>query len=279
MSASTIPASSTEKLASLENINLSLQKKSILHDVSLELQAGKILTVIGPNGAGKSTLVRILLGFQKPDSGNVWLKPKLNIGYVPQKISINDLMPLTVNRFISLAKNATSDATLLLELLDEIGIAHLENHDIQALSGGEFQRVLLVRALLKKPELLILDEPAQGVDVLGQAELYEKISQLKDRYGFGVLMISHDLHLVMKNTDQVLCLNQHICCSGQPEDVSKHPEYQRLFGNLPTEGLAVYTHHHNHCHDLHGGVVVGTCKHGDHFTQDGNHDHSEHDHG
>jgi zinc transport system ATP-binding protein len=254
---------------------LSLQKKSILHDVSLELQAGKILTVIGPNGAGKSTLVRILLGFQKPDSGEVWLREKLNIGYVPQKISINDLMPLTVSRFISLAKTSASDSQLLL---DEIGIGHLAKHDIQALSGGEFQRVLLVRALLNKPELLILDEPAQGVDVLGQAELYEKISQLKDRYGFGVLMISHDLHLVMKNTDQVLCLNQHICCSGQPEDVSKHPEYQRLFGNLPTEGLAVYTHHHNHCHDLHGGVVVGTCKHGDHSTQDDNHDHSEHGH-
>ena len=277
MPASTIPTSTTKKLASLENINLSLHKKSILHDVSLELQAGKILTVIGPNGAGKSTLVRILLGFQKPDSGEVWLREKLNIGYVPQKISINDLMPLTVSRFISLAKTSASDSQLLL---DEIGIGHLAKHDIQALSGGEFQRVLLVRALLNKPELLILDEPAQGVDVLGQAELYEKISQLKDRYGFGVLMISHDLHLVMKNTDQVLCLNQHICCSGQPEDVSKHPEYQRLFGNLPTEGLAVYTHHHNHCHDLHGhgGVVVGACKHGDHSTQDDNHDHSEHGH-
>ncbi len=253
--------SSTDKLASLDNINLSHDKKSILHDVSLELQAGKILTIIGPNGAGKSTLIRILLGLQKPDSGAVWLKSKLNIGYVPQKISINDLMPLSVERFISLAKNVPDN---ILTVLKEIDIEHLAKHDIQALSGGEFQRVLLARALLKKPELLILDEPAQGVDVLGQAELYEKISQLKDQYGFGVLMISHDLHLVMQKTDQVLCLNQHICCSGQPDDVSNHPEYQRLFGNLPAEGLAVYTHHHNHCHDLHGGVVVGSCKHGDH---------------
>lgn len=251
----------TDTLATLENINLSLHKKSILHDVSLELQAGKILTVIGPNGAGKSTLIRVLLGLQKIDSGKVWRKPKLNIGYVPQKITINDLMPLTVKRFVSLAINSSTKNIQII--LEEIGIAHLENQDIQSLSGGEFQRVLLARALLKKPQLLILDEPAQGVDVLGQAELYEKISQLKDHYGFGVLMISHDLHLVMQKTDQVLCLNQHICCSGQPDDVSNHPEYQRLFGNLPVEGLAVYTHHHNHCHDLHGGVVVGTCKHGD----------------
>jgi zinc transport system ATP-binding protein len=256
------PSAST--LASLENINLSLNKKPILHDVSLELQAGKILTVIGPNGAGKSTLVRILLGLQKPDSGTVWIKPKLSIGYVPQKISVNDLMPLTVTRFVALAKNASSKN--IDNILNELGIAHLVNQDIQSLSGGEFQRVLLARALLIKPELLILDEPAQGVDVLGQAELYEKISQLKDQYGFGVLMISHDLHLVMQKTDQVLCLNQHICCSGQPEDVSKHPEYQKLFGNLPVEGLAVYTHNHNHCHDLDGGVVVGSCKHGDHSS-------------
>ncbi len=259
MPAPEVQINSANALASLKNINLSINKKSILHDVSLELQAGKVLTVIGPNGAGKSTLVRILLGFQKPDNGTVWLKPKLSIGYVPQKISINDLMPLTVKRFISLAKNSRNK---IEKILAEIGIEHLANQDIQALSGGEFQRVLLVRALLNDPELLILDEPAQGVDVLGQAELYEKILQLKDSYGFGVLMISHDLHLVMQNTDQVLCLNQHICCSGQPEDVSKHPEYQRLFGDLPTEGLAVYTHHHNHCHDLHGGVA-GTCKHGD----------------
>ena len=134
--------------------------------------------------------------------------------------------------------------------------------------GGEFQRVLLARALLHKPELLILDEPAQGVDVIGQAELYEQIAQLKNNYGFGVLMVSHDLHLVMQKSDQVLCLNQHICCSGQADDVSQHPEYQRLFGNLPSEGLAVYTHNHNHCHDLHGDVVVGECLHDDHVHSD-----------
>lgn len=233
-----------------------------MHDVSLELQAGKILTVIGPNGAGKSTLIRVLLGLQKPDSGEVWLKSSLRIGYVPQKIAINKLMPLTVERFVALAKYQNNDD--IAKSLAETGITHLNQQAIQSLSGGEFQRVLLARALLQKPQLLILDEPAQGVDVIGQAELYEKISALKDKHGFGVLMISHDLHLVMQNTDQVLCLNQHICCSGQPDDVSSHPEYLRLFGDLPAEGLAVYTHQHDHCHDLQGNVVTGSCRHPEH---------------
>lgn len=254
------------KLASLNKINLNIQGKKILHDISLELQAGKVLTIIGPNGAGKSTLVRILLGLHKPDSGEIWLKPKLRIGYVPQKISIDSLMPLTVKRFVALA--GVKNKHEIVTALKEAGVSQLENQAIQQLSGGEFQRVLMARALLRKPELLVLDEPAQGVDVIGQAELYEKISELKKSYGFGVLMVSHDLHLVMQKTDQVLCLNQHICCSGKPDAVSKHPEYQRLFGGLPLEGLAVYTHQHNHCHDLHGDVVEGECAHGDH--SDGN---------
>jgi zinc transport system ATP-binding protein len=277
MSAST-STSSAIKLASLENVSLSLQKKSILHDVSLELQAGKVLTIIGPNGAGKSTIVRLLLGLEKADKGTVWQKPNLRIGYVPQKMHINSLMPLTVKRFVALS--GVSDNTEISTVLNEMGVAQLENQAIQQLSGGEFQHVLLARALLRKPELLVLDEPAQGVDVIGQAELYEKISQLKDSYGFGVLMVSHDLHLVMKNTDQVLCLNQHICCSGQPDDVSQHPEYQKLFGNLPMEGLAVYTHNHNHCHDLHGDVVEGDCNH-EHHEQENHRKNSEgnHNHG
>ena len=250
-----------ELIASLDQIHLSLQGKTILHDVSLELQAGKILTVIGPNGAGKSSLIQVLLGLEKPDSGNVYRKPKLRIGYVPQKISINTIMPITVERFVALAGKRQSNA---IAALAETGVKHLAKQAIQDLSGGEFQRVLLARALQHRPELLILDEPAQGVDVSGQAELYEKIASLKDKYGFSVLLVSHDLHLVMQKTNQVICLNQHICCSGHAEDVSQHPEYQRLFGDLPTEGLAVYTHHHNHCHDLHGDVVTGECLHPNH---------------
>jgi len=260
----------TEVIASLSQIYLNLQGKTILHDVSLELQAGKILTVIGPNGAGKSSLIQVLLGFEKPTNGNVFRKPKLRIGYVPQKISINTIMPITVERFVGLAGKRKSTA---LKALEETGVASLAKQAIQELSGGEFQRVLLARALQHKPELLILDEPAQGVDVTGQAELYEKIANLKDTYGFGVLLVSHDLHLVMQKTDQVLCLNQHICCSGHAEDVSQHPEYQRLFGNLPAEGLAVYTHNHNHCHDLHGDVVTGQCQHPEHAHFDDSQSH------
>ncbi len=264
-----VPSSKdSELLASLDQIHLSLQGKTILHDVSLKLQAGKILTVIGPNGAGKSSLIQVLLGFEKPQSGNVFRRAKLRIGYVPQKISINTIMPITVERFVALAGKRKSNA---LAALDETGVKHLAKQAIQQLSGGEFQRVLLARALQHKPELLILDEPAQGVDVIGQAELYEKIATLKDKYGFGVLLVSHDLHLVMQKTDHVLCLNQHICCSGHADDVSQHPEYQRLFGNLPAEGLAVYTHNHNHCHDLHGDVVTGECLHPEHSSKDHSH--------
>jgi len=249
----------SQLLVSLEQVNLSINDKTILQDISLELHEGEVLVLIGPNGAGKSTLIKILLGFLNADSGKVWLKPNLQIGYVPQKISINPLIPLSVKRFVELA--GSGDA---LTTLEKVGVKHLAKQAIEQLSGGEFQRVLLARALLRKPQLLVLDEPAQGVDMIGQAELYEKISTLSSEYGFGVLMVSHDLHIVMQKSDQVLCLNQHICCSGQADDVSQHPEYKRLFGDFPSRGLAIYTHHHNHCHDLHGDVVNGECKHGDH---------------
>lgn len=219
-----------------------------------------MLTIIGPNGAGKSTLLKVLLGLQDADSGEVMLRKGLRIGYVPQSISIDNNLPLNVQRFVSLGgKGSVSEALTMLK------IEHLANAAIQTISGGEFQRVLLARALLRKPDLLVLDEPAQGVDVMGQGELYDKISELRNQYGFGVIMVSHDLHLVMAKTDQVICLNQHICCHGVPEDVGRHPEYHRLFGNIPNTGLGVYTHNHDHTHDLHGNVVADhstDCKHG-----------------
>ncbi|MCK5895585.1 MAG: zinc ABC transporter ATP-binding protein ZnuC [Cocleimonas sp.] len=248
---------STRILATLEHVNLSLGRREILRDISLELHAGKILTIIGPNGAGKSTLLRVLLGLQTVDSGKVNRPASLRIGYVPQKIVINPLMPLKVRCFIALAGRQGVD-----DILASVGISHLAEQAIQSISGGEFQRVLLARALIRQPQLLVLDEPAQGVDMMGQAALYEKIAQLKQEHGFGVLMVSHDLHVVMQQTDQVLCLNQHVCCSGLPEDVSKHPAYQQLFGDFPDSGLAIYTHHHDHQHDLHGDIV-NTEQHGD----------------
>ena len=268
MSANTGSNPDKNTLASLENVSLRLQGKQILHDVSLELQAQQVLTVIGPNGAGKSTLVKILLGLQGVDRGTVWRRPNLRIGYVPQKMHIDSLMPLSVLRFVQLAGGRPADA---LNMLKITGVADLAQQAVQYLSGGEFQRVLLARALMKKPELLVLDEPAQGIDITGQSDLYELIASLKEANGFGVLMVSHDLHLVMQKTDHVLCLNQHICCHGEPDDVSKHPEYLRLFGSIPTEGLAVYSHNHNHCHDLHGDVVEGECQHGGHAVEGDGH--------
>lgn len=247
-------------LATLNHVSLAYGSRQILQDVSLSLESGKVLTIIGPNGAGKSTLLRVLLGLQQADSGDVTLRDGLKIGYVPQSISIDHNLPLNVQRFVALGGgNSVSEALAMLK------IEHLKDAAIQSISGGEFQRVLLARALSRKPELLVLDEPAQGVDVMGQGELYDKISTLRNEYGFGVLMVSHDLHLVMAKTDQVICLNQHICCSGVPDDVSRHPEYHRLFGDMPDTGLAVYTHHHDHTHDIHGNVVgsdAKDCNHG-----------------
>lgn len=245
---------STNLLAKLEHISLRVGQREILHDVDLEVYPESVLTLIGPNGAGKSTLLKILLGLQKPDTGKVWRKPGLRVGYVPQKFHLDRLLPLTVERFIGLSL-ARHDAAAIHRCAGEAGVKDLLTQAVQSLSGGELQRVLLARALLNQPHLLVLDEPGQGVDVSGLSELYRLINHLKQQHGYGVLMVSHDLHLVMAATDQVLCLNRHICCSGQPEAVSRHPEYLRLFGDLRSAGLAVYTHHHDHQHDMHGCVV------------------------
>lgn len=241
-------------LATLQQIGLRLNGRLIVHDVSLEVYPRRILTLIGPNGAGKSTLLRILLGLQRPSSGTVWRAPGLRIGYVPQSFQLDPLLPLTVERFIGL-RLPRHDAHAVHQVAATVGVAELLPLAMQALSGGERQRVLLARALLGDPHLLVLDEPGQGVDVNGLVELYQLIHRLKQEHGYGVMLVSHDLHWVMAATDQVLCLNRHICCSGQPEAVSRHPEYLRLFGKSLAEGLAVYTHHHDHRHDMHGCII------------------------
>ncbi|MBB3102979.1 zinc ABC transporter ATP-binding protein ZnuC [Azomonas macrocytogenes] len=241
----------SELLASLENINVHFSGQTVLENAALRVKSGEIVTLIGPNGAGKTTLVRAVLGLLKPQSGNVWRKTDLRIGYMPQKLQVDASMPLSVERFLRLVPGVAR--TGALDALAQVGAERVIDSPLQGISGGELQRVLLARALLRQPELLVLDEPVQGVDFAGQAELYQLITRLRDQYGCGVLMVSHDLHLVMNTTDQVICLNRHVCCSGHPEQVSNDPAFVELFGQ-GVRNLAIYHHHHDHTHDLHGSV-------------------------
>lgn len=247
----------TAPLLQLDHINLTRDGRPVLQDVSLQLGAGEIVTVIGPNGAGKTCLVRVALGLLDPDSGQRQRRPGLRIGYMPQRLGLNETLPLTVRRFLALAR-PDATAAVLEAALREVGAGPVLGAPVTRLSGGELQRVLLARALLREPELLVLDEPAQGVDVTGQADLYSLIAAVRARRGCGVLMVSHDLHLVMAATDRVLCLNRHICCQGHPDTVSHHPEFQRLFGLAAGQGLALYSHRHDHHHDSHGDVCTHT---------------------
>jgi zinc transport system ATP-binding protein len=243
-----------QTLISLERANLHLGGRHIIQNVSLEIPTGKITTLIGPNGSGKSTLVRLVLGLLQPDSGNIHRQPGLKIGYMPQRFQIDPTLPLSVERFMGLSRRV--DKLAIQEALTRVRADHLLKSPMQNLSGGETQRVLLARALLRKPQLLVLDEPLQGVDINGQIELYELISQLRETQGCAVLMVSHDLHLVMASTDTVVCLNHHICCSGHPELVSNDPSFIELFGRQGATALALYSHQHNHRHDTHGNIIT-----------------------
>lgn len=254
----------SQPLISADHVSVSFNDRQVLQQVSLDVKAGEIITLIGPNGAGKSTLVKVLLGLTKPSAGKLTRKPKLRIGYMPQKLHIDPNLPISVERFLRLAGASKAD---IQAALDEVGSPHLANSPLQTISGGELQRVLLARALLRDPQLLVLDEPVQGVDIAGQTELYELITTIRDRHQCGVLMVSHDLHLVMAQTDTVICLNHHVCCHGHPEQVSTDPAYLELFGERHSQALAVYHHHHDHEHDAHGDVI---CDH-DHSEDSHNH--------
>jgi len=243
-------------LVAAEGIRVRLNGREILEGIDLTVGRGEIVTLIGPNGAGKTTLVRVILGLLRPDGGRVRRASGLTIGYMPQRLALEENLPLTARRFLQLAR-PTRRGEEFAAVVGELGIAPLLDTPMQRLSGGEHQRVLLARALLREPDLLVLDEPVQGVDVTGQAELYALIGRIRDRRGCGVLMVSHDLHLVMAATDRVLCINKHLCCSGHPESVSRHPAYLELFGQPASARLALYTHHHDHTHDIHGNVVTG----------------------
>jgi len=235
-------------LLQLAGVTLAFDGKCALKDVSLRVYGGEIVTLIGPNGAGKSTLLRVVLGLLKPRQGRVQRKARLRIGYMPQKLHLDSSLPLSVLDFLRLLPGISREKAQ--NALEQVGAASLITDPLHALSGGELQRVLLARALLRKPELLVLDEPVQGVDSNGQSELYRLIAHLRDRYRCGVLMVSHDLHLVMQRTDWVVCLNRHVCCCGHPEQIVQERAYTELFGSP-----AFYPHHHNHRHALRGQVL------------------------
>jgi len=238
----------------IRGVDLTVERagRRLINSVSLTIAPGRIITLVGPNGAGKTTLIRVLLGLLPPDAGKVERQSGLVVGYVPQRFHVPNNLPMSVDTFLHLAGRGT--ALHRHEILERLAANHLRHASLHNLSGGELQRVLLARALLRQPDLLVLDEPAQGLDLHGERELYRLIAGLRDEQGCAVLMISHDLHLVMAATDEVICLERHICCTGKPEDISRHPEYLRMFGP-GWEGLAFYQHRHDHHHDLHGDVV------------------------
>ena len=238
-------------LVKLNNVGFQQNQKWLVQGVSLQVEKGKIVTLIGPNGSGKSTTAKIALGLFKNIEGQVE-KFTNNIGYVPQKISIDWTLPLRVKDFMLLTDNLKDDA--LDEALTLTGVKHLKDKNLGNLSGGEFQRVLLARAISKKPELLVLDEPVQGVDFTGEIALYELIKKISEKLNCGILLISHDLHTVMTATDHVVCLNGHVCCSGSPKDVARNNEYKALFGEQASQTLSVYEHKHDHEHSNDGEI-------------------------
>jgi len=234
----------------VSDLRVAYGRIEVVHGISFEAKAGEVTCLIGPNGAGKTTLVRVLLGLEKPDRGEVHRRKDLRIGYVPQRFDVDSVIPLTVERFLRIGGNEPPER--VSAILSNVDASYTRDQQLTELSGGELQRVVLARALLRAPNLLVLDEPVQGVDYTGEAELYNLIGRLRDNHGFGVLLVSHDLHIVMAKSDRVICLNRHVCCSGVPDTVAQHPAYVRLFGAQAARALAVYRHHHDHSHDIAG---------------------------
>lgn len=244
--------SEIDLLVKLSNVGIFKGNKWLVRDVDLEIKKGEIVTLIGPNGSGKTTTAKIALGLHKNIKGNVERFTN-KISYVPQKVSIDWTLPLRVIDFMVLTQVLkTEDIKYALSLT---GVEHLQNNNLRDLSGGEFQRVLLARAIAKKPELLVLDEPVQGVDFNGEVALYNLIKKISETLKCGILLISHDLHVVMSATDYVVCLNGHVCCCGTPKDVAKSDHYKELFGEKSSQLLSIYEHNHDHIHDLDGNIM------------------------
>jgi zinc transport system ATP-binding protein len=238
-------------LLKLENAGYTVNDKALVKGVSFEVKQGEIVTLIGPNGSGKSTTAKIALGIHKKIDGKV-KKFTNKIGYVPQKISVDWTLPLRVIDFMILTENLTDDQINIA--LNLTGVEHLKNKNLSNLSGGEFQRVLISRAIAKQPNLLVLDEPVQGVDFKGEVALYELIKKISEKINCGILLISHDLHVVMSATDFVICLNGHVCCSGKPHIVAQNEKYKELFGDRASNVLSLYEHQHDHSHSQDGTI-------------------------
>lgn len=236
-------------LLKVQNLSVTRDDKQILEDITFSIYPKKIITIIGPNGSGKSTLAKAILGLIKPTKGEVFLKAGLTFGYMPQKIELNPYLPLTVLDFLNLAVRHKHNKETLNDIVNKIAISHILSTSLQKISGGELQKVLLARALLKNPDILILDEPTQGIDINGQIEFYDLIDNLRFEKNIACLIISHDLHMVMKKTEHVICLNHHICCEGHPSFINKQQKFQDLFSNRALEVFSIYEHNHDHSHD------------------------------
>lgn len=233
-------------LISLENAGIYRSEKWLIRGVSMSVSPGEIVTLIGPNGSGKSTTAKLALGVLSADEGQTHCKPNLITSYVPQKLDINWTLPLSVNRFLCLTNKANKKQ--IEAALSATETSHLFNAQMSKLSGGEFQRVLIARAVLRSPQFMVLDEPVQGVDFSGEIALYQLIDKIRDKLNCGILLISHDLHVVMSTTDRVICLNGHVCCSGTPSKVASSNEFKSLFGDYAASSLALYQHEHDHKH-------------------------------
>ena len=235
-------------LISMINVAVNRGKMTVLHGINLEISSGEIVTIVGPNGSGKSTLLRAMIGAQPLVSGQVTQRSGLKIGYVPQHLSMDPSLPMSVARFLTLSGPKVA-AAKIAEALETSGVPGLQERQLAELSGGQFQRIMLARAVIEEPEVLLLDEPTQGLDQPGSAAFYRRVSELRDTLGCAVVMVSHELHVVMAASDRVICLNGHICCEGRPEVVAEAPAYRALFGSGTGGALALYRHEHSHSHD------------------------------